>query len=317
MPRTKKDIDNDLSKALREFKPDITESSLRTYILNLSHIASYYDKPLLPELFKDPSAIRSDFEELKYSTATLKNKVSSIIIYLKMMKQSNELIKKYQDWFDILSGKITREQAKMDKSQKEQSNWMSKDQLIEYANKLKSELPSKPTSKVDMSKWMKYITLLIHINYPFRNELADSQIVTSIKNNDSDVNYFVVDNKNKKVKALIQAYKTKKTYKDLNINIMPSVAEEIIKYYKHLTNYKKANNINNDWMLLAKNNEKMTRNDFTYFVKSIFEPLGKNISTTMIRKIIVSALYPVEQMKALAHTMGHDVSTAMEYYAKD
>jgi site-specific recombinase XerD len=94
-------------------------------------------------------------------------------------------------------------------------------------------------------------------------------------------------------------------------------ANDIITYYKHLTNYKKANDINNDWMLLTKNNNKMTRNDFTYFVKSIFEPLGKNISTTMIRKIIVSNLYPVEQMKALAHTMGHDIGTAMEYYAKD
>jgi site-specific recombinase XerD len=98
---------------------------------------------------------------------------------------------------------------------------------------------------------------------------------------------------------------------------MPSVANDIITYYKHLTNYKKTNGINNDWMLLTKNNDKMTRNDFTYFVKSIFEPVGKNISTTMIRKIIVSALYPVEQMKALAHTMGHGISTAMEFYAKD
>jgi hypothetical protein len=52
-------------------------------------------------------------------------------------------------------------------------------------------------------------------------------------------------------------------------------------------------------------------------MKSIFEPLGKNISTTMIRKIIVSALYPVEQMKELSKVMMHDMNTAMEYYAKD
>ncbi len=61
----------------------------------------------------------------------------------------------------------------------------------------------------------------------------------------------------------------------------------------------------------------MTRNDFTHFMQSIFEPLGKNISTTMIRKIIVSSLYPVEQMKQLAQVMGHSMNVAMEYYAKD
>jgi hypothetical protein len=321
MPRTKKAIDDNIAKALREYKPDITESSLRTYIMNLSHIASYYDKPLTPALFKDFDEFKKDCEELKYSNATLKNKVAAILIYLRMTKQPAELIKKYNDWFDMLSGKISREHAKMDKNIKEEENWMTKDNLIEYTNKLKSELPTKPTSKVDMSKWMKYITLLIHTYYPFRNELADTEIVTSVKNNNPDVNYFIVDKKKKTVKALIQAYKTKKTYKDININIVPAVANEIITYYKHLTNYKKAidpnGHINNDWMLLAKNNDKMTRNDFTYFVKSIFEPLGKNISTTMIRKIIVSDLYPVEEMKQLAQVMGHDTNTAMQYYAKD
>jgi hypothetical protein len=37
----------------------------------------------------------------------------------------------------------------------------------------------------------------------------------------------------------------------------------------------------------------------------------------MIRKIIVSALYPVEQMKQLAQVMGHDVATQLTYYAKE
>ena len=315
MPRNAKTLDAELSKSLREFKPDITESTLRIYNLTLSQFADYYDKPLTPELFKNFKEVRKDLEELRYSNATLKNKVSAIIVYLRMTKQSKELINEYTDYFDMLSGRISKQHETMDKSEKEKDNWMTKDELIEYLNKLKAELPAKPTSKNDMGKWMKYIALLIHINYPFRNELADTEIVNKITKNDPNVNYLVV-NKNK-VSALIQNYKTRKTYKDININFIPTVSDEIIKYYKFLTKYKKNNDINNNWLLLSKDGNRMTRNDFTYFVKSIFEPLGKNISTTMIRKIIVSALYPVEQMKQLAQTMGHDVSTAMEYYAKD
>jgi hypothetical protein len=315
MPRNTKMIDNELYEALREYKPELTDSSLRVYCLNLMHIANYYDKSLTPELFKDPNAIRDDLEELKYSTATLKNKLSSIIIYLRMKKQPEELINKYVDMFESLSNKMSKEHSTMNKTDKENDNWMSKEELIKYLNILKKELPKNPTTKSEMSKWMRYITLLIHINYPLRNELADTEIINKIINNDPNINYIQVKKDN--VSALIQAYKTKKTYKDIKFNFVKEVADEIRKYYKHLSTFKKNNNINNDWFLMAKNNEKMTRNDFTHFMKSIFEPLGKNISTTMIRKIIVSSLYPVEQMKELSKVMGHSMNVAMEYYAKD
>jgi hypothetical protein len=315
MPRTSKTMDKELYDALREYKPELTDSSLRIYSLNLMHLASYYDKPLSPELFKDPSSVRDDLEELKYSTATLKNKLSSIIVYLRMKKQPEELIKKYVDMFESLSGQMSKENATMNKTNKENDNWMTKDELIKYSNILKKELPKKPTTKSEMSKWMRYITLLIHINYPLRNELADTEITNKIINNDPNINYITVNNKG--VSALIQAYKTKKTYKDIKFNFIPEVANEIKTYYKHLTKFKKDNNINNDWFLMAKNNEKMTRNDFTHFMQSIFEPLGKNISTTMIRKIIVSALYPVEEMKELSKVMGHDILTSVTYYAKE
>jgi hypothetical protein len=315
MPRNTKIIDKELFDALREFKPELTDSSLRIYCLNLMHLASYYDKPLSPDLFKEPDAVRADLEELKYTNATLKNKLSSIIVYLRMKNKPDDLINKYVDMFESLSNKMSKEHSTMNKTDKETDNWMTKDELIKYLNILKKELPKKPTTKSEMSKWMRYITLLIHINYPLRNELADMEIVTKISNNDPNINYLVIGKD--KVSALIQAYKTKKTYKDIKFNFIKDVADEIKKYYKHLITFKKTNNINNDWFLIAKNNEKMTRNDFTHFMQSIFEPLGKNISTTMIRKIIVSSLYPVEQMKQLAQVMGHSMNVAMEYYAKD
>ena len=317
MPKTKKTLNEDLYDALREYKPELTDTSVRIYCLNLMHMATYYNKPLTPDLFKNSKEIREDLEELKYSTPTLKNKVVSIITYLKMKHQPQSLINQYSDYYDMLAGKISKEHAKMDKTDKEKDNWMTKDDLIKYLDILKKELPTKIESKVDMSKWMKYISLLIHINYPFRNELADAQIVSKITNNNPDINYIIVDNKNKTVKAIIQNYKTKKTYKDIKINFIQSVANDVLTYYKLLSSYKKLNNINNDWLLLAKNNEKMSRNDFTNFIKSIFLPLGKNISTTMIRKIIISDLYPVDKMKEMARIMGHDIQTSVNYYAKD
>lgn len=317
MPRTKKEYSKDLEKDLDEYLPNATASTKKTYLINLSSLANYLDAPLSVSMFSDFDQIKKDLEDLKYTNNTLKNKLSSIVTYLKMYDAKPELTNKYSDYIDALSGKLSRKNETMDKTEKEKENWLTKKELEDYADKLKSELPAKPTSYSDMLKWMKCITLGVHILYPMRNELSDAQIVSSISNNDPSVNYVVVDKKKGTAKIILQNYKTAKSYKEVDINIVASLAKEINTFYKHLVAYKKNNDINNDWMLLNKKGEKFSRNDYTYFIQSIFEPLGKKISTTMIRKIIVSDLYNVSAMKDLAKVMQHDPKTALTYYAKD
>lgn len=317
MPRTKRTESEDHSRIrerLREFKPDITNSTLNSYMLNLGKFEKILGAPLSPELFtKDPEEVKAKFEAEGYTQATLKTKYATIINYLKMY---DEPYQKYTDFCDIITGKLTKQQQTMDKSDKESENWLSKQELIDYLDKLKSDLPKIPHSYGDLHRWMKYITLLFHINYPLRNELADAVITTSQDTSDPEKNYFIVTPKKKTAKAVIQNYKTKKTYNNIELNLIPSVASEFIKYYKFLDTYKKAEDINNDWLLISKDGSKLTRNDFTRFVQSIFTFTDKSISTTLIRKIIVSDLYDVKKMKELSHIMGHDVKTAVEYYAK-
>ena len=65
----------------------------------------------------------------------------------------------------------------------------------------------------------------------------------------------------------------------------------------------------------------MTPNNYTKFVKSIFTDYDKNISTSMIRHIIVSDLYDLDKetessKKELAYKMGHTTNTASTIYAK-
>jgi hypothetical protein len=316
MPRTKKEVDAKLYADLKQYLPEVAESSIKAYMTNLNHISTYLDQPLSVSLFKDFDSIRKDLEELKYTNNTLKNKISSIVTYLRMYDAPAETIQKYSDYIDALSGKLSRQAETMTKSDKEEDNWMTKGELEEYADKLKSELPKKPTSYADILKWSKYIVLAYHIKYPMRNELSDVAIVYSMTKINPNLNYFIVDKKKGTVKALIQKFKTSKTYKEIDIDIIPSLAKDIVEYCKHLTNYKKNNDVDNDWLLINKKNEKFSRNDYTFFVQSIFEPLGKKISTTMIRKIIVSDLYDVGKMKELAHNMGHSPSQALSTYAK-
>ena len=317
MPKPKRQEHEDhtrIRNRLREFKPNITESSLDSYMTNLIKFEKILKEPLSPELFtENPEKIKATFEAEGYTQATLKNKFATVINYLRMY---DEPYAKYTDFCDIITGKLSNVHATMEKSDKEADNWLTKQQLIDYLEKLKVDLPKVPRSYGDLHRWQKYITLLFHINYPLRNELADGVITTNPDTSDPLKNYFIVNPKKKTVKASIQNYKTKKTYNTIELNLIPSVANEFIKYYKFLDTYKKAEDINNDWLLISKDGQKLTRNDYTRFVQSIFSFTNKNISTTMIRKIIVSDLYDVKKMKELSSIMGHSISQSVSTYAK-
>jgi hypothetical protein len=316
MGRKKLSYSDNLFKELKEQSPEATDSTIKTYISNLMLISKYFDEDITPELFQEFDVIKEYLTSQEYSMNTIKNKVSAIISYLKMKKEDNKLIQQYKDYFDMLDGKLSRQSRKMEKNDKEKDNWMTKDDLVKQLEYLKSQLPKKITTYGDLIKYMKYIILLIHISYPFRNDLSKALIVNKSDNINNDDNYIVIDKKGKSAKFIIQAYKTKRTYKRKELNIIPEIAKEIINYEKILNEYKKTNNINNNLFLIDKNGGNLTTNDFTLFFKSIFENLNKEITATMIRKIIVSSLYDVKAIKALSEVMMHSPQTALQYYAK-
>ena len=317
MGRVKLSYDDNIFKELKAFTPNTTESTIKTYVYNLMMIANYFEEKLDPELFSEFEIIKEYLSSQNYTNNTIKNKVSAIISYLKMKKQDSKLIEQYKDYFDVLDGRIMRQARKMEKNDKEKSNWLTKEELMTQLEYLKSQLPKKITTYNDLIKWMKYIILLIHITYPFRNDLALAEIITPSFKMDDETNYIEIDKKNKHVKFIIQAYKTKRTYKRKELNILPAISTELIKYDKLLSDYKKVNEINNNLFLIDKKGNPLTTNDFTIFFKSIFENLNKEITATMIRKIIVSSLYDVKAIKQLSNVMMHSPETALQFYAKE
>jgi len=315
MGRIKLNYDENIFKELKTYVPNTTDTTIKTYVYNLMMISQYFDEPLDVELFQEFDIIKDYLNSHNYSMNTIKNKVSSIISYLKMKKQDIKLIEKYKDYFDILDSRILRNAHKMQKSEKEEKNWMTKDELMIQLNYLKSQIPTNPTIYGDILKWMKYIILLIHITYPFRNDLSSAEIANVETELNDGINYVLINKKHSKF--IIQAYKTKRTYKKKEINIIPNISNEIIKYEQVLNNYKNKNNVQNNLFLIDKKGNKFTTNDFTIFFKSIFEYVNKDITATIIRKIIVSSLYDVKAIKELSNVMMHSPGTALQFYAKE
>ena len=56
--------------------------------------------------------------------------------------------------------------------------------------------------------------------------------------------------------------------------------------------------------------------DIIKFMNTVFSGTGKRISSSLIRKIVLSSIYPVEKMKTLSHIMGHSIKTAVDDYVK-
>lgn len=322
MGRIALSYNDDLETIIRNYIGDkVNESSIRAYVNSLRNIFKILDcdvsvKPLLHFKF-----VRDKLLEKGYQLTTIKNKMSSIITYLRANNADDSIIQKYTDFIDSLAGKIDRQLKTMDKNPKEKENWLSKDELFDLKNKMKSQLPKTITNFSNLLKWQQYICLDIHLKYPLRNELADAMICLkahykTVQDKFPNLNYIVLDTKNKKCQIILEAYKTVKTFKTIIIDVEDDISEEIFKYNRMLKGFKNNNGIYNTWFLIDKNGEKLSRNSYTQFFQSIFKSTGKKIGTSLIRKIIISDAYNAPEIQRLGKFIGHDLGTELKHYVK-
>jgi hypothetical protein len=259
-------------------------------------------------------------DEQEITKNTYKNKVSSIITYLLASGVDVKYINPYSDKVDILNSKIDREKAKMEWTDKEKDNILSYDELKEYLNILKSKLPKTISTYGDIKDFQKYLCGEFHLSYPLRNDLSDAKIYNSDEysklDKDKDINYIVINLKDKSMKVYINNYKTKKVNGDIVFDVKDNkeLINYFIKYYDAIKIMFKDKF--EHWFLFNKKGEKLTRNDYTKFLNSLFDTTGKKISSSLIRKIVLSKLYPVDKMKTMANIMGHSISTAVKDYVK-
>jgi hypothetical protein len=323
MPRHAKTAHEHLLKVIRDYNPTATESTIKTYCSNVEKIyrdlgaeAGDFDLGLL----KDTEKVFETLDSKDFTKNTYKNKLSSIITFLLASGVDKKIINKYSDKVDSLSAKIDRDKAKMEWTDKEKENIMSVQELKEYLNDFKSNLPGKIETYADIYKYQLYLCGAFQLEFPVRNELADIQIYNSgeysnIPKNES-VNYFVINPKTNKMKVILNNYKTKKVNGDIDFEVDDKeLVKMFSKYYLAIKNYFKDRDFEH-WLLFDSKGNKVSRNDYTRLLNKTFELSGKKISSSLIRKIVLSELYPVDKMKKLARIMGHSIKTAVTDYVR-
>ena len=113
---------------------------------------------------------------------------------------------------------------------------------------------------------------------------------------------------------ILNVYKTSKKYGEKKI-VMDSNTAKILRMYINKTGKKFG-----DVLFVSSRDTPISRNGISQLLlKTSKKYLGKSISTTMMRKIVVSDKFAdiKEEQQKLADVMGHDVGTQNLVYVKE
>lgn len=256
------------------------------------------------------------------STHTKKNRAAVLKVWTDMF----DLPDKYGKQLDMVMAEYANDvhddYSKNTMNDKQKANWMSVEELREVLSKLRGKLPAS-VSAIDtyseLKQLLQYFMLLIHLETPLRNDLACAKIYKSAdlpEKQSADINYISVSGGS--AKLFLNEYKTKKEYGVKVIDLGGDVARELAKYMSVFERMSP-----NGWFMPDRHDvdKCISRTTYTKWFNDIFSDMGKKVSSTQIRRAVVSDLYDVDENESkkkaeLAGKMGHSVAIASLVYAK-
>lgn len=303
----------------------VKDSSILDYLRNIKKISKELfetDKPTV-SYFADYDSVAEYMDGIS-NPFSRKMMATSIIVLIETSKIKKEVKDKYREYQKKLAMYNDRVYRENEKSPKEETNWISRQEIQEVidASLSKARDSTKFTNRQQADFFQQYLVLNLYFQLPpIRNDYANVKVINEevkekkggeICGIDKDFNYVnFFDNT-----LYLCVYKTAKFYGTQKIPI-PENLLAIIKEYEVVK--KEKLKYTGDFMLVNTTNlTKMTSNTLTKYLNKIFKP--KKVSTTILRKVYLSEKYPIShsmrEMEMDAKCMGHDILTARKIYTK-
>lgn len=303
----------------------LSEKTLTTY---RSTINSLYKKIGLGDSAPIDSGkwIETNFKKIMDYINTMKsdfskkNNIAILKVWSDMFELPDKILGILDKRMGELSDAVNSTYSTNQMNEKTLDNWVGVEGLKEKVLYLQNKLPS--IEAIDTYKeymlLMKYLCLLIHINCPLRNDLADAKLVTTLPaKQDEDINYLLIGKRTGEATIYLNNFKTKKDYGEKVIKLPSDVSREIIKYSEVIMKMSP-----HGWFIGKDGSDApISRPTYTKLINSIFSGDKIKVGSTQIRRAVVSSLYQVEddeyaKKAALANTMGHSTGVAALIYAK-
>jgi hypothetical protein len=295
-----------LKKLIREKRPNIADSSVKTYASLLKNLfykdEANKDKDIDIKWFMDVEKV---MEILKEKTPqTRKTNLAAIIVLL-----DGKAPAEYVDQMNTDADKTHEEYGKQEKSVKQQENWIEYSELVELWNakykKVKQYLYStEPKDAKERKELVSFMVMTITGGIFFTPRRSE-WIYMKVKNYDPKTDNYV-DMKNNQF--VFQKYKTAKTMGKETVAFPKEFKAILLRYLKC---------VDNDYLIFNTKGEPMTNVVITQTLNSIY---GKQVSTSMLRHIYLSHKYAdmpsLKDLKATADGLGHSVDTMLEYIKK-
>jgi len=280
-------------------------SDLKYYISNFDDVIDYFNKNI-----SNKAIIITNISSILYV-------LRYFIINKSLIDENllNNVILKYQNQIKLNRNKIDviKENIKNDK---EEENWMSYKDLTDIYNKYNHKYIDiiKSKNKVPIEEYYNIQNMVILSFYILIEPVRSSEIATlKYKNFNVDTDNYI-DIKLKKL--VFNQFKTSKTYKKLVIDLSNNI--ELIYLIKSFILFKNKNNFNKDYLF---NSNDDTILDNSQIAKRLNKIIGKNISSSMIRKIYLSDTYgdslkSINNMKTTSKNMMNSTNVIMSNYIK-
>jgi len=302
-------------------KKEISPNSLNLYTKNLIRLNDGKEIKNL-KFLKNIENILDKIKDYKANTRR-----TYIISIVSLLKQEPKLKKLYDQYYKILLEYNTTLKNNNDKSEKQNDNWISQEEVLDKQKELENILPIIINKKsINQEQYEKLLNLLIlslyTLNPPRRNldylkMNVVSKYISDIANNilpdiKNDNNYLDLLNKN----FIFKNYKTKKTYNEQVVPINNKLMD-IIKVYLKFHPLKKEikKKINVPLLVDFEGNEYKNSNDITRSLNKIF---GKKIGSSMLRNIFLTDKYSdnLKELNQDASAMGTSKNTIESNYIK-
>lgn len=281
----------DIVKILKDKKPNLSDSSIKTYANCIKKIYQAYSKT--SKLFKDTDKI--DLKFLQNFTrvikiikeepiTTQKSRLTCIVTILKAINAKEDLIKKYYDEMMKIANQYQDWLKKQEKSDKQKTNWLEQSEIDKITNDLFQKVKEFKTYDIltnsQYNELQVYTLLRLLDLYSIRNQFGDMIKISKTdydKLTDKTKSNYMIQSGNT-FKIILNKYKTAKFLGAKEYNI----EKPLITILKILFKF------NRSGFVVTKNDRKteLGTNGLTKLLSAwFFKQTGKRIGTSMLRHI--------------------------------
>lgn len=313
----------DIKEKIMEARPNAKESTVKMYVSNLNKLQKMFNTDNW-DFLEDIDKVKEKLNHLHYTSQ--RNYFNSIIILLMALnsnKKYDKLLDKYNEIRDEGNKKYQDDNATGVISDKQKKNFAELSEVNEMIKTMEKEIKEKGLKKKDSLNAKEkaliqvFILFNIYTRLPMRNDVSGMSIITKrlynkLKEDEKKENNYLVIEKGKMFFVLNQ-FKTSSKYKELDIDI-PKDLEKLLRFYI------KVNGLTNgDTLFTSSTGKPLSRNALSQlFIKTSKKYMDKSISTTMLRKIVLSDKFAdvKKEQEEMAEITGHSVETMNEVYVK-